>query len=221
MTKPDTKTVEVELQNTDRAFGTRIAGTIASIYGDKGFADQGGLLTIQAKGTAGQSFGAFTIDGMELIMEGQANDYVGKSQSGGKIVIKPPAEFGQRSDKNVVIGNTCLYGANGGKFFASGRCGERFAVRNSGCEAVVEGAGDHCCEYMTGGRVVVLGATGRNLGAGMTGGLAYVYCDDEPEQFKLSVNNDVRFQRVQSTLARKELFELIEEHEKTTGSEIA
>lgn len=98
---------------------------------------------------------------MELVLNGQANDYVGKSQSGGKIIIRPPQEFAQRSDKNVVIGNTCLYGANGGKFFASGRCGERFAVRNSGCEAVVEGTGDHCCEYMTGGRVVVLGATGR------------------------------------------------------------
>lgn len=203
--KPTHVKKELNLCNVDRAVGARLAGLIASIYGDKGFADQGGELEIQFTGTAGQSFGAFCIDGMKLVMSGQSNDYVGKSMSGGTIVVRPPAEFNEPADRNVIVGNTCLYGANGGKLFASGRAGERFAVRNSGCETVVEGTGDHACEYMTGGRVVILGGIGRNFGAGMTGGLAYVLGDQDETQFGKCVNNDVRFQRVQTDVSRKEL----------------
>lgn len=155
-------------------------------------------------------------------MSGQANDYVGKSMTGGSIVVKPPDEFTQPSDRNVIIGNTCLYGANGGKMFASGRAGERFAVRNSGCYAVIEGTGDHCCEYMTGGRVVVIGGIGRNLGAGMTGGLAYLYDDSGNDEDMLKrINKDVKIQRIQSSMAKQELIEMLEEHIKETGSQKA
>jgi glutamate synthase (NADPH/NADH) large chain len=160
------------VRNTDRAVGARLSGEVARLYGDRGE----GMKPIRLvfEGSAGQSFGAFNAGGLELELHGEANDYVGKGMAGGRIVIRPPAGAGWVGERAPILGNTCLYGATGGELFAAGRAGERFAVRNSGAIAVVEGAGDHCCEYMTGGVVVVLGRTGLNFGAGMTGGFAYV-----------------------------------------------
>jgi glutamate synthase (NADPH/NADH) large chain len=169
-------TVQVALTNADRAFGARLAGEIARKYGADGLRDE--AVVIEATGTAGQSFGAFATRGMLLVLEGDANDYVGKGLSGGVLAVRPPARARFKAHEQVIVGNTCLYGATSGKAFFAGRAGERFAVRNSGAVAVVEGVGDHGCEYMTGGTVVVLGPTGRNFAAGMSGGIAYVM-DDE------------------------------------------
>ena len=169
-------TLQVALTNADRAFGARLAGEIARRHGEAGLRD--GTVVVEATGTAGQSFGAFATRGMLLVLEGDANDYVGKGLSGGVLAVRPPARAGFRSQDGVIVGNTCLYGATAGRVFIAGQAGERFAVRNSGAVAVVEGVGAHACEYMTGGTVVVLGATGRNFGAGMSGGLAYVLDDD-------------------------------------------
>lgn len=140
-------------------------------------------------------------------LDGQANDYVGKSMNGGTITIKPSDQFKEETSRNIIIGNTCVYGGTGGNLFAAGRAGERLAVRNSGCRVVVEGTGDHCCEYMTGGRVVVLGGVGRNLGAGMTGGMAYIM--DDSDDIEKRINNDVRIQKVQTEDAKTELRKLI------------
>ncbi|MEB3362020.1 MAG: glutamate synthase large subunit [Synechococcaceae cyanobacterium] len=156
--------------NTDRSVGARLAGEIAARYGNTGFQGQ---LDLSFEGAAGQSFGAFLLQGMHLRLVGEANDYVGKGINGGCITVVPPSG-GKDPGSQVILGNTCLYGATGGELFALGRAGERFGVRNSGARAVVEGTGDHCCEYMTGGVVVVLGSTGRNVAAGMTGGLAFL-----------------------------------------------
>lgn len=200
--------------NTDRTVGTRLAGAIARRYGNSGF---GGQITLNFNGSAGQSFGAFILPGLILRLEGEANDYVGKGMHGGEIVIKPPADAAYVAADNVIIGNTCLYGATGGFLFANGQAGERFAVRNSKAQSVVEGAGDHCCEYMTGGVVVVLGKTGRNLGAGMTGGLAYVL--DEDGSFPSKVNGEiVKLQRIASQVGEQQLHELIKAHADRTGS---
>ncbi|BBB28320.1 glutamate synthase large subunit [Neptunomonas japonica] len=163
---------QLDITNCDRSVGARTSGAIAKQHGNLGMCGQ--QLTFSFKGHAGQSFGVWNAGGQDLILEGDANDYVGKGMAGGKIVIKPFAASTFKSNETAIMGNTCLYGATGGKLFAAGRAGERFAVRNSGCHAVVEGAGDHCCEYMTGGLVTVLGSTGYNFGAGMTGGFAYV-----------------------------------------------
>ncbi len=160
------------IRNTDRSIGTRVSGAIARRHGDNGMADA--PITLRLAGTAGQSFGAFNAGGLHLELDGDANDYVGKGMAGGRIVLRPPSGSGFETRHTPILGNTCLYGATGGELYAAGRAGERFAVRNSGSVAVVEGAGDHCCEYMTGGTVVVLGRTGLNFGAGFTGGLAYV-----------------------------------------------
>jgi glutamate synthase (NADPH) large chain len=168
--------MQIVLCNADRAFGARLAGDIARKYGADGLNDA--TVVIEASGTAGQSFGAFATRGMLLVLEGDANDYVGKGLSGGVLAIRPPARSSFKAHENVIVGNTCLYGATSGKAFFAGRAGERFAVRNSGALAVIEGVGDHGCEYMTGGTVVVLGPTGRNFAAGMSGGLAFVL-DDE------------------------------------------
>ncbi len=164
------------MTNADRAFGARLAGEIARKHGAEGLRDE--TIVVEATGTAGQSFGAFATRGMLLVLEGDANDYVGKGLSGGVLVVKPPARSTFKAHENVIVGNTCLYGATSGKAFFAGRGGERFAVRNSGAISVVEGVGDHGCEYMTGGIVVVLGPTGRNFAAGMSGGVAYVLDDD-------------------------------------------
>ena len=161
-----------EIRNYNRSIGARLSGEIARRYGNEGMRDA--PLNISLTGTAGQSFGAFNVCGVNLDLTGDANDYVGKGMSGGTIVIRPPADSPFEVKETIIVGNTCLYGATGGSVFASGHAGERFAVRNSGATAVVEGAGDHWCEYMTDGVVVVLGPTGVNFGAGLTGGFAYV-----------------------------------------------
>ena len=160
------------ITNCNRSIGARLSGEIARRHGNLGM--ETAPVKVRLVGTAGQSFGVFNAGGLHLYLEGDANDYVGKGMAGGKLVIRPPAGSTYHSQETAIIGNTCLYGATGGKLFAAGLAGERFAVRNSGAHAVVEGAGDHCCEYMTGGYVTVLGETGYNFGAGMTGGFAYV-----------------------------------------------
>ena len=200
--------------NTDRSVGGRISGAIASQYGNSGFA---GEITLIFQGSAGQSFGAFNLPGMKMIISGEANDYVGKGMHGGEIIIAPGSKSNYDAAENVIIGNTCLYGATGGVLYANGRAGERFAVRNSMGKAVIEGAGDHCCEYMTGGLVVVLGEVGRNVGAGMTGGLGYFL--DESNTFSDKVNPEiVKIQRVESEAGAKQLQEMIQQHVAKTGS---
>ena len=167
---------ELTITNCDRSVGARTSGAIAKKHGNLGM--ENNPITFKFRGHAGQSFGVWNAGGQNLLLEGDANDYVGKGMAGGKIVIKPFSEVTYASQETAIIGNTCLYGATGGKLFAAGCAGERFGVRNSGVHAVVEGAGDHCCEYMTGGLVTVLGDTGYNFGAGMTGGFAYVLDKD-------------------------------------------
>ena len=164
--------IERAVRNVHRTVGARIAGEIARIHGDEGIPDNS--IEIRFTGSAGQSFGAFLINGMHLALDGEANDYVGKGMHGGELTLRPPDEARFHAHDNVIMGNTALYGATGGSLFAAGQAGERFAVRNSGAWAVVEGVGDHACEYMTGGVVAILGPTGRNLGAGMSGGAAFI-----------------------------------------------
>ncbi|MGM0501941.1 MAG: glutamate synthase large subunit, partial [Bacillota bacterium] len=181
----ETVTINKKINNTNRTAGTMLSGAIAKKYGEKGLADD--TITVNLTGYAGQSFGAFAMKGLTLNLEGQANDYVGKGMFGGKIIVRQPEEAEIPAPQNVIAGNTILYGATEGELYMNGIAGERFAVRNSGARAVVEGIGDHGCEYMTGGRVVVLGQTGRNFGAGMSGGIAYVY--DIDGKFAERVNN--------------------------------
>ncbi len=200
--------------NTDRTVGARIAGFLAQQYGNSGFE---GHLNLTFEGSVGQSFGAFNLPGMTLTLVGEANDYVGKGMHGGSIAIKPFPGTPYDPSRNVILGNTCLYGATGGSLYANGIAGERFAVRNSKGEAVIEGAGDHCCEYMTGGVVVVLGPVGRNVGAGMTGGLAYFL--DEAGNFPTRVNPEtVKVQRVITPAGAAQLKGLIEAHYRYTDS---
>lgn len=192
----------------------RVAGRIAKKWGDFSFP---GSVTFNLRGSGGQSFGAFLVAGMHVTITGEANDYVGKGMAGGTLTILPPPGAGFDPSEASIIGNTCLYGATGGKFFAHGRAGERFAVRNSLCEAVCEGAGDHCCEYMTGGCVVSLGAVGRNVGAGMTGGLGYFY--DVDGSFCSKVNPEiVSVQKIVSAAGEKQLKGLLEEYVAKTQS---
>src|SRR5437870_300580 len=167
--------VEESIRNTDRAAGAMLSGEIAKHYGHTGLPDD--TIHVKLTGTAGQSFGAWLARGVTLELEGEANDYVGKGLSGGRIIVRPPADTGIVPEESIIVGNTVLYGAIAGECYFRGIAGERFAVRNSGAIAVIEGAGDHCCEYMTGGIVVVLGRTGRNFAAGMSGGIAYVLDD--------------------------------------------
>jgi glutamate synthase (ferredoxin) len=209
-----TVTKEIKIINTDRSVGGRISGVIAQKYGNHGF---NGQLNLKFKGSAGQSFGVFNLQGMNLHLEGEANDYVGKGMNGGEIVIVPPSQCTFEAANNVIIGNTCLYGATGGVLYANGRAGERFGVRNSKAIAVIEGAGDHCCEYMTGGVVVVLGTVGRNVGAGMTGGLGYFL--DEEGNFAPKVNPEiVKIQRIGTPEGEQQLRDLITNHVAKTGS---
>ncbi|MEH1865727.1 MAG: glutamate synthase large subunit [Nostoc sp.] len=209
-----TVTKTYPIVNTDRTVGTRLAGAIASQYGDSDFEGQ---INLNFVGSVGQSFGAFNLPGISLSLEGEANDYVGKGMHGGEIIIKPPTDATYNASQNVIVGNTCLYGATGGVLFANGLAGERFAVRNSKGIAVIEGAGDHCCEYMTGGVIVVLGKVGRNVAAGMTGGLAYFL--DEDDSFRELVNPEiVKIQRVITEVGAKQLQELIQTHAERTGS---
>lgn len=179
--------IDLSIGNKDRACGAMLSGEVAKRYGEEGLPE--GTITAHFVGIAGQSFGAFLAPGITFYLEGLANDYVGKGLSGGILAIRPPKSANYIAARNVLVGNTVLYGATSGTAFFCGQAGERFAVRNSGATAVVEGCGDHGCEYMTGGRVLVLGATGRNFGAGMSGGLAYVY--DERSDFHRRCNNDM------------------------------
>ncbi|QLF92890.1 glutamate synthase large subunit [Pseudomonas sp. ABC1] len=186
-------TFELDICNCDRSVGARVSGEIARLHGNQGMSDA--PITFRFKGTAGQSFGVWNAGGLHLYLEGDANDYVGKGMTGGKLVITQPKGSVYASRDSAIVGNTCLYGATGGKLFAAGTAGERFAVRNSGAHTVVEGTGDHCCEYMTGGFVCVLGKTGYNFGSGMTGGFAYVL--DQDNSFIDRVNNElVNIQRI-------------------------
>ena len=205
----------VQVRNVDRTIGGMLAGEVARRFGKEGLPD--GTIQLEFKGTAGQSFGAFATNGMELNLEGDVNDYVGKGLSGGVLSVRPPAGVTFRADQNIILGNTALYGATSGKAFLNGKAGERFAVRNSGATAVVEGVGDHGCEYMTGGRVLVLGRTGRNFGAGMSGGFAYVL--DETGDFETRCNPAV-VDDIEELGADDAAYVagLMEEHVKRTGS---
>lgn len=207
-----------DVRNFNRSIGTRIAGEIAREHGNHGMLES--PLTFRLNGTAGQSFGAFNVSGLNLVLDGDANDYVGKGMAGGEIVIRPPQESGFVAKDTVIIGNTCLYGATGGTLYAAGQAGERFAVRNSGATAVIEGAGDHCCEYMTGGVVVVLGRSGVNFGAGLTGGFAYVL--DLERDFVDRYNHElIDIHRVNPESMESHLHHLrglIEQHVEHTGS---
>ncbi len=213
-------TLDYAIKNTDRAVTTMLSGAIAKKYGDAGLPDN--TINIKFKGSAGQSFGAFAVRGLNLKLEGECNDYFGKGLSGGRISILPPARRSEdfKAEDNIIAGNTGLYGATSGELYINGKVGERFGVRNSGAIAVIEGAGDHCCEYMTGGRVVVLGETGRNFAAGMSGGLAYVY--DPNRTFDYFCNMDmVEINLVEDSVSRKELLELVRQHYLHTGSALA
>ena len=213
-------TLDYAIKNTDRATCTMLSGVIAKKYGEEGLPD--GTIKIKFKGSAGQSFGAFAVRGLDIRLEGETNDYFGKGLSGGRISILPPARRSDdfKAEENIIAGNTGLYGATSGELYINGKVGERFGVRNSGAIAVIEGAGDHCCEYMTGGRVVVLGKTGRNFAAGMSGGVAYVY--DPDHTFDYFCNMDmVELSLVEDSVSRKELLELIRQHYLHTGSALA
>ena len=206
----------IEIVNTDRSVCARLAGEIAARHGNRGF---NGQLQLHFQGAAGQSFGAFLVQGMDVRLQGEANDYIGKGMNSGRIVLVPNPGTASPGDQ-VILGNTCLYGATGGELLVHGRAGERFAVRNSGARTVVEGTGDHCCEYMTGGVVVVLGSTGRNVGAGMTGGVAFIL--DESGGLVDRVNHEiVEIRAVDTSEQEAVLKPLLEAHLASTGSEKA
>lgn len=210
--------LEYTIANTDRATGAMLSGVIAQKYGEKGLPEH--TLNVKFKGSAGQSFGAFLVPGVNFKLEGEANDYLGKGLSGGRIAVLPPIRSNFEAEKNTIAGNTLLYGATSGEVYINGRVGERFAVRNSGAVAVVEGVGDHCCEYMTGGRVVVLGQTGRNFAAGMSGGVAYVWNKDGNFDYFCNMEM-VELSLIEEAGYRKELHELIRQHYLYTGSKLA
>lgn len=210
--------LEYTIANTDRACGAMLSGVIAAKYGEKGLPEH--TLNVKFKGSAGQSFGAFLVPGVNFKLEGEANDYLGKGLSGGRIAVLPPVRSNFEAEKNTIAGNTLLYGATSGEVYINGRAGERFAVRNSGATAVVEGVGDHCCEYMTGGRVVVLGQTGRNFAAGMSGGVAYVWNRDDNFDYFCNMEM-VELSLIEEASYRKELHELIRQHYLYTGSKLA
>jgi glutamate synthase domain-containing protein 3 len=198
---------------SDRTVGARLGGAVGLEFGEQ---DPPGLARLRFTGAAGQSFGAFVTRGVELVLEGEANDYVGKGLGGGRIVIRPPADD---AGDPVLLGNTALYGATAGELFVAGRAGERFAVRNSGATAVVEGVGDHACEYMTGGTVVVLGPTGANIGAGMSGGRCFVL--DTDGEMLARVNRQLVEADRPSQSELLEVAELLREHVAVTGSTVA
>lgn len=210
--------LEYSIANTDRSVGAMLSGAVATKYGQNGLPDE--TINVKFKGSAGQSFGAFLTHGINFKLEGEANDYLGKALSGGRIAVMPPIRSNFNAEENTIAGNTLLYGATSGEVYINGMVGERFAVRNSGAIAVVEGVGDHCCEYMTGGRVVVLGETGRNFAAGMSGGVAYVW--DKNHNFDYFCNMEmVELSLIEDSASRKELHELIRQHYLYTGSQLA
>ncbi len=205
-----------KIQNTDRSVGATISGEIARYHGDQGMAAS--PITLHLTGTAGQSFGVWNAGGLHLILTGDANDYAGKGMAGGKLTIKPPVGVEYLSHKTMIMGNTCLYGATGGKLFACGRSGERFAVRNSGCHAVVEGTGDHACEYMTGGIVTILGDIGVNFGAGMTGGFAYILDEAGDLDVRLNKESIEMLDIADLAIHQEHLRGIINQHFEETGS---
>ncbi|HEU5200986.1 MAG TPA: glutamate synthase-related protein, partial [Ktedonobacterales bacterium] len=206
------------IRNRDRTVGARLAGEIARRWGDSGLPS--GSITCHFTGSAGQSFGAFCVPGLRLMLAGEANDYVAKGMAGGQIIVMPHTHHSFNAHEQVIVGNTVLYGATGGMLLVRGRAGERFAVRNSGAIAVVEGVGDHGCEYMTGGAAVILGPTGRNFGAGMSGGAAYIY--DEKGYLPGKVNPQmVRMERLTDADEAEDLATLIRYHAQVTGSDLA
>jgi glutamate synthase (ferredoxin) len=208
-------TAQLPIRNVHRVVGTITSAEVTRRHGAKGLPDD--TIRIHFKGSAGQSFGAFMTRGMTFSIEGDANDYVGKGLSGGKIIVRPPAGATFDPADNIIIGNVALYGATGGEMYVHGMAGERFAVRNSGANAVVEAVGDHGCEYMTGGRVVILGPVGRNFGAGMSGGVAYVL--DEDGRFANQVNRQmVELEALENAADVAEARELIEKHRVHTQS---
>ena len=222
------------IKNTDRSFGAMLSGKLARKFGHKGLREDS--IVVNLEGTAGQSFGTFLSSGVTISLSGEANDYVGKGLSGGKIIIKPFRNSQYESDKNIIVGNTVLYGAISGECYFSGVAGERFGVRNSGAIAVVEGTGDHCCEYMTGGVVMVIGNTGVNFAAGMSGGISYVYqnADTFKKKCNLTMVNISKVKKTKHILPEKlfdkynflfnddlRIKEMLKRHYNSTGSIIA
>jgi len=207
--------LDLPIRNTNRAVGTMLSSRIAKKYGLEGLPDD--TISIRFTGSAGQSFGAFLSKGVTLILEGESNDYLGKGLSGGKIIVVPPKDALFVPEETILIGNTSLYGATSGECYFYGAAGERFAVRNSGVRAVIEGTGDHGCEYMTGGIVVVLGRTGRNFAAGMSGGIAYVFNEDGKFEQRCNMGM-VELEPVHASDDQKILRSMIEGHLKYTGS---
>ena len=214
--KQQRRSIDVEVTNTDRSFGTIFGSEITKKYGGEGLPED--TFIVKCSGAGGQSFGAFIPKGLTLELVGDSNDYFGKGLSGGKLVVYAPAGVKYKKDENIIIGNVALYGATSGKAFISGVAGERFCVRNSGASAVVEGVGDHGCEYMTGGRVVVLGKTGKNFAAGMSGGIAYVL--DEDNDLYTRMNKEMVFsEEISNKYDVMELKDMIKEHVALTNSE--
>ena len=210
--------IELPIINTDRTVGTILSNEVAKAHGGDLLPED--TVKIKFTGSAGQSLGAFLAKGISIELEGDANDYVGKGLSGGKLAIYPPVSSEFTPEENIIAGNVCLYGATGGKAFFRGHAAERFCVRNSGAYAVIEGVGDHGCEYMTGGRAVILGSTGRNFAAGMSGGVAYIW--DPENEFPPKCNMEmVELEKVTDQEDIEELRSLIEEHGKLTGSTVA
>jgi glutamate synthase (NADPH/NADH) large chain len=210
--------IDTKIGNVHRTVGAMLSGEIAKRYGSEGLPDD--TIQVNFDGSAGQSFGAFLMKGVSFRLEGDANDYLGKGLSGGRIAIVPPQGSTFAPEQNIIAGNTLLYGATSGEVYINGCVGERFCVRNSGAIAVVEGVGDHCCEYMTGGRTVVLGATGKNFAAGMSGGIAYVY--DAEKTFDYFCNMEmVELTLIEDKADEQELHRLISAHHRYTGSPLA
>jgi len=205
------------IKNTDRTLGTLLSNEISKIYGSAGLPDN--TINYKFKGSAGQSFGAFATKGISFELEGEANDYVGKGLSGAQLAIYPSADATFTTADNIIIGNVALYGATAGEVFISGMAGERFAVRNSGATAVVEGIGDHGCEYMTGGRALILGKTGRNFAAGMSGGIAWVY--NSEHDFEQNCNTEMVDLDPLSLKDEEQIMLLLRKHVSLTGSKLA
>jgi glutamate synthase domain-containing protein 3 len=210
--------IESPIVNINRTVGTILSNEVAKLHGQAGLPDD--TVRLKLSGSAGQSLGAFLAHGITIDLEGDANDYVGKGLSGGRIIVYPPKQSSFPSEDNIIVGNVCLYGATGGEAYFRGRAAERFCVRNSGARAVVEGVGDHGCEYMTGGRVVILGETGRNFAAGMSGGIAYIW--DRSGDFNLKCNLAlVQLESIEAGEEEAEVKEMISLHQQFTGSEVA
>ncbi len=208
---------ELEIDNTNRTTGATLSGRVCKVFGEEGLLDD--TIHFKFKGVAGQSFGAWLAKGITFELEGMSNDYIGKGISGGKLIVYPAQQANYQSEENIIIGNTTFYGAISGEAYIRGVTGERFCIRNSGLSAVVEGVGDHGCEYMTGGRVVILGKTGRNFAAGMSGGIAYVY--DKEATFRSKCNLEMVELESVSVEDVRTIYNLVRKHCEYTNSEIA